>query len=81
MSDSVDVEVDASGLQCPMPLLKAKRALHQMQAGQVLKLRSTDRGSVRDIGLFAEQAGHALLESDEESGVYTFTLRKRRPDR
>jgi TusA-related sulfurtransferase len=81
MCESIDVEVDATGLQCPMPLLKAKRALHQMQAGQVLRLLSTDRGSVRDIGRFAEQAGHTLLAGGEKGGVYTFILRKRNPDR
>jgi len=70
------VEVDARGLECPMPLLKAKRALNSMQTGARLLVHATDRGSQRDFRVFAEQSGHLLLTSDEADGVYTFLFQK-----
>ncbi len=79
MSDSIDVELDATGLQCPMPLLKAKRALNGMQAGQVLRVLATDAGSARDFRVFSQQSGHALLASSEQGGVFTHILRKHEP--
>ena len=72
----VDQELDASGLSCPMPLLKAKQALNAMASGEVLRVRATDPGSVRDFVSFAELAGHGLLFSNEQSGIFTFVLRK-----
>jgi tRNA 2-thiouridine synthesizing protein A len=77
MHDQTLVEVDAIGLQCPMPLLKAKRALNAMQSGQQLRVLATDQGSVRDFRVFAEQSGHLLLESTEADGVYSYLLQKR----
>ena len=71
------VEVDATGLACPMPLLKAKRALNLMQAGQRLRVLATDQSSVRDFRVFAEQSGHLLLDSAEVGGVYRYLLEKR----
>ena len=76
MSEVEVIELDATGLQCPMPLLKAKRALNAMGAGQRLRILSTDQGSVRDFRVFAEQSGHLLLESDEQAGVYMHLLEK-----
>ncbi|CAA0111299.1 Sulfur carrier protein TusA [Halioglobus japonicus] len=76
MADFELVELDATGLACPMPLLKAKRALNAMQVGQRLRVMSTDQGSVRDFRVFAEQSGHLLLHSEEEQGVYTYLLQK-----
>ena len=70
------VEVDARGLDCPMPLLKAKRALNSMQTGARLLVLATDRGSQRDFRVFAEQSGHLLLTSDETDGVYSFLFQK-----
>ena len=70
------VEVDATGLACPMPLLKAKRALNAMASGERLRVLSTDQGSIRDFRVFAEQSGHVLLRSEEEGGVYTYLLQK-----
>lgn len=72
----VDTEVDATGMRCPMPLLKAKRALNGMQRGEVLKVLSTDAGSVRDFAVFSEQSGHALLVSEQDGDVYTHLFRK-----
>jgi TusA-related sulfurtransferase len=77
MSEPDIVELDATGLECPMPLLKAKRALNTMASGQRLRVRATDQGSVRDFRVFAEQSGHTLLSSDEDHGVYTHLLQKR----
>ena len=76
VSDLELIEVDATGLECPMPLLKAKRALNAMQVGQQLRVLSTDQGSIRDFRVFAEQSGHLLLASDEAGGVYTYLLQK-----
>ena len=70
------VEVDATGLDCPMPLLLAKRALNTMTAGQSLRVRATDQGSVRDFQVFPSQSGHRLLASDEADGIYTHLLQK-----
>lgn len=69
-------EVDARGLSCPLPLLKAKQALNQMQSGESLKVLATDVGSVRDFQTFAELSGNSLLESSEEDGCYTYILQK-----
>lgn len=77
MSEVDCIELDTKGLQCPMPLLKAKRALNAMASGQRLRVLATDKGSVRDFRVFAEQSGHALLSSDEREGVYIYLLEKR----
>ena len=73
---SFDVELDARGLKCPMPLLKAKLELNKMQAGQVLKVLATDAGSQRDFRAFARLAGHTLLNETEQGDEYTYWLRK-----
>ena len=76
MSEQNQVELDARGLDCPMPLLQAKRALNSMQVGQRLQVLATDQGSVRDFRVFAEQSGHVLLVSDEADGIYRHLLQK-----
>ena len=76
MTDVDIVELDVIGQQCPMPLLKAKRALNGMDKGQQLKVMATDRGSVRDFQLFAEQSGNILLSTQEIDGVYIHLLVK-----
>jgi TusA-related sulfurtransferase len=70
------IELDAKGLDCPMPLLKAKRALNSMAVGQRLRVLATDQGSVRDFKVFAEQSGHLLLSSEESDGVFMHLLQK-----
>jgi tRNA 2-thiouridine synthesizing protein A len=70
------IELDTKGLLCPMPLLKAKRALNGMTRGQRLRVLATDQGSVRDFRVFAEQSGHLLLSCDEDQGVYVHVLEK-----
>lgn len=78
MSDvpEIDVEVDALGLTCPMPLLKAKRALNGMASGQHLRVLSTDPGSRRDFEVFSQQSGHPLLSSVEDGERFVHVLRK-----
>ena len=71
----VDKELDARGLNCPLPILRAKKALADMQSGQVLKIFSTDPGSVKDFQAFCKQTGHTLLEQSEAEKVYTFLMK------
>ena len=73
---SFDKEFDASGLSCPLPIVKTKKSLNDMTAGQVLKVISTDRGSVADMVAFAEQTGNVLLSSTQEGGKYVFLMKK-----
>jgi TusA-related sulfurtransferase len=70
-------ELDTCGLDCPLPLLKAKQALNSMASGEQLHVRATDPGSQRDFRVFAEQSGHTLLESSEQDGIFIYRLRKR----
>ncbi len=72
----IDQTLDACGLTCPLPLLKAKQALNGLDTGQVLELVCTDPGSVRDFEVFSKQSGHPLLESREEDGKYYYKLQK-----
>ena len=71
-----DVSLDACGLTCPLPLLKAKQALNKLDPGQRLHITCTDPGSVRDFEVFARQSGNSLLSSDEQDGTYTYLLEK-----
>ena len=70
-------EVDARGMSCPLPLLKAKKALNALGPGALLRVLATDTGSVRDFRVFCEQSGNVLLESAELDGVYSYLLQKR----
>jgi tRNA 2-thiouridine synthesizing protein A len=72
-----DKELDARGLACPLPIIKTKKTLNGMAAGQVLKVVSTDAGSVKDMEAFAAQTGDALLASQTEGTDFVFFLRKR----
>jgi len=72
-----DNQVDASGLSCPLPILRAKKALATMSTGQVLRVVATDPGSVRDFEAFARQTGNELLQSGEVGeGAFEFFLRR-----
>ncbi len=71
-----DQELDARGLNCPLPILRAKKALKDLQVGQILRIIATDAGSVKDFAAFAEQTGNELLESTESGDEYHFRLRK-----
>ena len=70
-------ELDARGLNCPLPILKTKKSLADMDSGQVLKVVSTDRGSVKDMQAFARQTGNELLSQSEEGGEYFFFMKKK----
>ncbi|HUX64599.1 sulfurtransferase TusA family protein [Sulfuricella sp.] len=72
-----DKELDASGLNCPLPILRTKKALAELTAGQVLKVVATDPGSVKDMQAFAKQTGNELLSSAEVGGKYQFFLKKK----
>lgn len=71
-----DKEFDASGLACPLPIVKTKKSLADMTPGQVLRVIATDPGSVCDMAAFAEQTGNPLLSSGEEGGKFVFFLKK-----
>lgn len=73
---SADCELDATGLRCPMPLLKAKQAMQALQPGQTLRVRTTDPASRRDFRSWTAQAGHEWLADAEEGGIFEYILRK-----
>ena len=70
-------EVDARGLNCPLPILKAKKALTELQSGQLLRVLSTDGGALRDFQAFARQTGNELVEQTTEGEVTAHVLRRR----
>ena len=73
MADKV---LDAKGLNCPLPILKAKKALKELEPGQTLQVLSTDPGSVADFQAFSRTTGNELVEHSEEGGVYDFLIKK-----
>ncbi len=73
----VQREIDTRGLNCPLPILKAKKALSELQTGEVLRVVSTDPGSVRDFQAFARQTGNDLVEQVTQGPEYTHVLRRR----
>jgi tRNA 2-thiouridine synthesizing protein A len=73
MADQV---LDAKGLNCPLPILKAKKALKSLESGQTLEVLSTDPGSVADFAAFCRTTGNELVEQSEEGGVWTYLIRK-----
>jgi tRNA 2-thiouridine synthesizing protein A len=72
-----DKELDARGLNCPLPILKTKKSLADMTPGQVLKVVATDSGSVKDMQAFANQTGNALVSQSEEKGEFVFFMQKK----
>lgn len=70
-------ELDASGLNCPLPILRTKKALATLESGQILKIVATDPGSVKDFDAFAKQTGNHLLSSGEEGGKFVFFIQKK----
>ena len=71
-----DMELDARGLNCPLPILRAKKSINAMNAGQVLRIIATDPGSVKDFEAFCKQTGNELLASSQDGGEYQFNIRK-----
>jgi tRNA 2-thiouridine synthesizing protein A len=74
---SFDKELDARGLNCPLPILRVKKTLAEMTGGQVLKVVATDSGSVKDFQAFCRQTGNELVDSSEGNGEYTFFMKKK----
>jgi tRNA 2-thiouridine synthesizing protein A len=72
-----DQELDTRGLNCPLPILKAKKALSNMQSGQLLKVWSTDPGSVRDFAAFAKQTGHELMQQQTLDREFVHVLKRK----
>ena len=76
MEINVDIEIDLSGLQCPMPLLKAKLALNGMESAQVLKVVATDPGSEKDFHMFVDQTDHQILDFQKNESAYYYWIKK-----
>lgn len=72
----VDMVVDTTGMACPMPIVKAKKALDGLASGQVMEVLSTDKGSVNDFQAWVKQTKHELLEHKEENGIFKFYVKK-----
>jgi len=73
----IDKELDCIGMICPLPVLRTKKALSDMQTGQVLKIRATDRGAEHDIPMFAKQTGNELMDTEVSDDVFIFYLKRR----
>jgi len=72
-----DREVDARGLNCPLPILRTKKTLNDMDSGQVLRILATDPAAVRDFQAFAKQTGNQLLQHGEQDGAFFFLLKRK----
>lgn len=71
-----DQELDARGLNCPLPILRAKKSINGLGAGEVLKIVASDPGSVKDFEAFCKQTGNELMSSEQASGEFTFFIKK-----
>ena len=69
-------ELDARGLNCPLPILRTKKSMNGMAAGEVLKIVATDPGSVKDMEAYAKQTGHEIVDTSEDGGEFTFYMKK-----
>ncbi|MDG1026887.1 MAG: sulfurtransferase TusA family protein [Gammaproteobacteria bacterium] len=76
MEINVDIEIDLTGLQCPMPLLKAKLALNNMESAQVLKVVATDPASEKDFHMFVDQTKHQILDFQKDDRAYFYWIKK-----
>ena len=74
---TINKDLDVKGLNCPLPILRAKKALTDMESGQVLRVVATDPGSVKDFAAFCKQTGNPLLSSEETAANFTFLISKR----
>lgn len=72
-----DLEIDASGLNCPLPLLRLKKGLMEIEAGKVVKITATDPAAHLDIGVYTEQTGHTILEFLKDQGAQIFYIKKK----
>jgi TusA-related sulfurtransferase len=76
MSIKADQTLDAKGLACPMPVVKTKKAMDQLESGQVLEIHATDKGAKSDLTAWAKSGGHELLEQSEDGDVLKFWIKK-----
>jgi tRNA 2-thiouridine synthesizing protein A len=77
MASEFDQELDCSGLACPMPILKTKKAVDALQSGQVLKMIATDPGSLPDVQAWTSKTGHELVSHEQSGEKFTFYIRKK----
>ncbi|WP_279326514.1 sulfurtransferase TusA family protein [Bacillus kexueae] len=68
--------LDVKGLACPMPIVKTKKAMNELQVGEVLEVHTTDKGSLADLTAWARSSGHEMVEHEEANGIYKFWIRK-----
>ena len=73
---NADKVLDAKGLACPMPVVRARKVMKEMATGEVLEIQATDKGSVADLAAWSKSGGHELMEQTEEAGVFTFFIKK-----
>lgn len=73
---NVDQVLDAKGLACPMPIVRTRKAMDELESGQVLEIHATDKGAKSDLTAWAESGGHELLKDIEENGVFKFWVKK-----
>ena len=73
---NADRLLDAKGLACPMPIVKTKKSMNDMETGQVLEIHATDKGAKADLAAWTKSGGHDLIQSTEENGVYKFWIKK-----
>ena len=71
-----DAELDARGLNCPLPILRAKKSINELTSGKVLRVLATDPGSVKDFEAFCKQTGNTLVSSGQNSGAFEFFIKK-----
>lgn len=76
MNTEINATLDARGLNCPLPILRTRKALAQLESGETLQLVSTDPGSVKDIDSFCNQTGNVLVENNSSGGEFIFIIRK-----
>mgnify|MGYP000943816199 CR=1 FL=1 len=77
MAEKFDQELDCSGLSCPMPILKTKKAIDSLQAGQILKMIATDPGSLPDIEAWTEKTGHELVAHEKDGDKFIFFIKRK----
>ena len=73
---NIDQTLDAKGMACPMPVVRARKVMKEMETGQVLEIEATDKGSVADLAAWSKSGGHELIEHTENAGVFTFLIKK-----
>ena len=76
MMQQIDARLDARGLNCPLPILKTRKAISALAVGQVLEVIASDPGSVKDMDSFCKQTGHELIKNQSDQGDFTFLIRR-----